>query len=62
MIDQCGWKGYREKDAGVHVNQALVLVNYGQSSGLMIFQLAEQIIESVFQKFKIRIETEVNII
>lgn len=62
MIDQCGWKGYREKDAGVHVNQALVLVNYGQSSGIMIQQLSEKIIDSVFRKFQIRIETEVNII
>jgi UDP-N-acetylmuramate dehydrogenase len=62
LIEQCGWKGFRRGDAGVHPNQPLVLVNYGDAAGQQILELANQIMESVWQKFNIRLETEVNII
>jgi UDP-N-acetylmuramate dehydrogenase len=45
----------------VHVNQALVLVNYGQATGIQILVIAEKIKASVFEKFGISLETEVNI-
>lgn len=62
MIEQCGWKGYRKGDAGVHDRQALVLVNYGKASGNDIYILSEEIQKSVWQKFGVRLEREVNII
>lgn len=62
LIEQCGWKGYRNGDAGVHANQPLVLVNYGGATGLQILELANRIIDSVRQKFGIELETEVNVI
>jgi UDP-N-acetylmuramate dehydrogenase len=62
FIEQAGWKGYRAGDAGVHKNQALVLVNYGQATGLQIKELSEQIKASVLAKFGVPLETEVNII
>lgn len=62
LIEQCGWKGYRNGDAGVHPNQPLVLVNYGAANGQQILELANQIMDSVEKKFGIRLETEVNII
>jgi UDP-N-acetylmuramate dehydrogenase len=62
LIEQAGFKGLRFGDAGVHKNQALVLVNYGNASGNEILELAQRIQKKVEEEFGIFLEPEVNII
>jgi len=62
LIEQCGWKGRRIEDAGVHEKQALVLVNYGNASGEEIFNLSEEIKKSVLLKFGIELTREIEVI
>ncbi|TCP22165.1 UDP-N-acetylmuramate dehydrogenase [Tenacibaculum skagerrakense] len=62
LIEQSGFKGKRYGDYGVHENQALVLVNYGNASGKDIFELAQKIQATIKETYKIDLEIEVNII
>ncbi len=62
MIDKAGWKGFRRGDAGVHDQQALVLVNHGKATGKEIVTLAMDIKKSVKEMFGVDLRPEVNII
>jgi UDP-N-acetylmuramate dehydrogenase len=61
LIEQCGWKGFRRGDYGVHAKQALVLVNYASANGAEIWQLSTEIIASVNERFGISLEREVQV-
>ena len=62
LIERCGYKGKRYGDAGVHENQALVLVNYGSASGAELLKLAKTIQSDVEKSFGIELVPEVNIL
>lgn len=61
LIEKTGFKGLRRGEIGVHKNQALVLVNYGDGTGKEVVDLSEDIRNSVLNKFRVSIEPEVNI-
>jgi len=62
LIEQCGWKGKKKGNVGVYEQQALILVNYGNASGNEVLQLVEEIKKSVYEKFNIKLQEEVNIV
>jgi UDP-N-acetylmuramate dehydrogenase len=62
MIEQCGWKGKVVGHTGTWKNQALVLVNHGGATGQEVYSLSSQIIDSVYSKFGVMLEREVNIL
>ncbi|WP_412481701.1 UDP-N-acetylmuramate dehydrogenase [Pseudomonas asiatica] len=61
LIEQAGWKGHREGDAGVHRLQSLVLVNYGQASGAQMHALACRIQADILERFGVELEMEPNL-
>lgn len=60
LIEKAGWKGFRDADAGVHKLQALVLVNYGNATGLQLLALAQRIQKDISQRFSVELEMEPN--
>lgn len=62
LIDQCGWKGYRNARVGVHNRQALVLINHSGGTGADILQLASEIRQSVQERFGVALEMEPGVV
>lgn len=61
LIEQAGFKGKTFGNYGVHKNQALVLVNYGNANGNDILNLSKLIQNTIKRIFDINLEAEVNI-
>jgi UDP-N-acetylmuramate dehydrogenase len=62
LIEQSGFKGKIVGNTGSHAKQALVIVNYGNATGIEIFNYSQSIIDFVKSKYGIELEREVNII
>jgi len=61
LIEMCGWKGKRIGNVGCYKNHSLVIVNYGGATGSEILNFANLIKTSVFDKYGVALEYEVNI-
>jgi UDP-N-acetylmuramate dehydrogenase len=62
LIEQAGWRGYRDGAVGTWPQQALVLVNYGGATGQQVIDLARRIADSVYEQFGVRLARECNVI
>jgi len=62
LIEAAGMKGYREGDAGVSEQHALVLVNYGRAIGTELWRVAVRVIAAVRDRFGIELEPEPRIV
>lgn len=62
LIENCGFKGIKEGNVGVHNKQALVLLAFKGATGEELMSLAKKIRAAVFSKFEVDIEPEVNIV
>jgi len=62
LIERCGWRGYRDGDAGVSGQHALVLVNHGAASGVELLSLARRVAGSVAERFGVPLEPEPRIV
>jgi UDP-N-acetylmuramate dehydrogenase len=62
LIESCGWRGYREGDAGISTRHALVLVNHGKATGAELLRLARRVADSVEERFGVQLEPEPRIV
>ena len=62
LIEAAGWKGFREGDAGIAAQHALVLVNHGRATGRQLLDLARRVADSVQERFGIALEPEPRIL
>jgi len=61
LIEQCGFKGVRELNVGVHQNHALVLLAYEGATGRELLEFAQKIKRTVKARFSIDIDMEVSV-
>ncbi len=62
LIEAAGWKGHREGNVGCYEKQSLVLVNFGRATGKEILAFSHNIQASVWEKYGVELEPEVNLL
>ena len=58
LIEQAGWKGRRLGPVGMHIEQALVLVNHGGATSDDVLALASAVRRDVWERFGVSLEQE----
>ncbi|BDF95851.1 MULTISPECIES: UDP-N-acetylmuramate dehydrogenase [Pseudoalteromonas] len=61
LIEQAGLKGHRIAGIEVHQQQALVLVNHGDSSGEDLVAMIKYIQQQIWQRYQIKLQHEVRL-
>lgn len=62
LIDECGLKGYSIGDAEVSTKHAGFIVNKGNATSKDVIDLIEYVKKEVYNKFRKKIELEIEII
>jgi UDP-N-acetylmuramate dehydrogenase len=62
MIEHAGWRGFRDGDAGVSAQHALVLVNHGAATGVELLDVARRVAAAVANLFEVHLEPEPRIV
>jgi len=62
LIEQAGFKGYREGDAGISERHALVLVNHGRARGSELLRVARHVARGVHAAFGVKLQAEPRIV
>lgn len=58
LLERAGWRGHSEDGLGMHVHQALVLVNPGRRTGKQVIEYAARIQQDIQQRFAVSLERE----
>lgn len=62
LLEQCGFKGHKEGDAGFSSKHALILVNHGKATGQDLLRMTKLAKRAVKNKFSIELEEEVRVL
>ncbi len=62
LLEQCGFKGHREGDAGFYDKHALILVNHGDATGSDLLRMTKMAKRAVKNKFAVDLEEEVRVL
>jgi UDP-N-acetylmuramate dehydrogenase len=62
LIEHCGLKGWRDGDAGMSAQHALVLVNHGHATGAQLLAAARHVARKVQDRYGVALEPEPRIV
>lgn len=62
LIEACGWKGITRDQISCYKGQVMVIVNEGATKGKAILDFTEAIMQSVLNKFDVKLESAISIV